>query len=46
MYRNYISNFKFFSNNNNSVFIAEVLNNFIPHIAKKNKFLICEGELV
>ena len=46
MYRNHISNFKFFSNNNNSVFIAEVLNNFIPHIAKKNKFLICEGELV
>ena len=45
MYKSAISNFKFFKNNNNSVFIAEVLNNFIPSVAKKNEFLIYEGEM-
>ena len=45
MYKSAISNFKFFKNNNNSVFIAEVLNNFIPGVAKKNEFLIYEGEM-
>ena len=39
-----ISNFKFFKNNNNSVFIAEVLNSFIPSISKKDEFLVYEGE--
>ena len=46
MYDKYVHNFKFFKKNNNSVFIAEVLNNFIPTTAKKNEFLIYEGELV
>ena len=46
MYKKYIFDFKFFKRNNNSVFIAEVLNNFIPSSAKKNDFLIYEGELV
>jgi len=46
MYKNSISNFKFFKNNNNSVFIAEVLNNFIPSISKKNEFLVYEGEML
>ena len=45
MYKSTISNFKFFKNNNNSVFIAEVLNNFIPSVSKKNEFLIYEGEM-
>ena len=46
MYQTYILNFKFFKNNNNSVFIAEVLSNFIPSISKKNEFLIYEGEML
>ena len=46
MYKSSISNFKFFKNNNNSVFIAEVLNNFIPSISKKNDFLVYEGEML
>ena len=46
MYNNPIEHFKFFKKNNNSVFIAEVLNNFIPCISKKNEFLIYEGEMV
>ena len=45
-YETYVSDFKFFKRNNNSVFIAEVLNKFIPSTAKKNEFLIYEGELV
>ena len=46
MYNKSITNFKFFKNNNNSVFIAETLNNFIPNISKKNEFLIYEGEML
>ena len=46
MYSNLILDFKFFKRNNNSVFIAEVLNNFIPSISKKNEFLIYEGEMI
>ena len=46
MYSSSITNFKFFKKNHNSVFIAEVLNNFIPSISKKNEFLIYEGEFV
>ena len=46
MYNNSIAHFKFFKKNNNSVFIAEVLNNFIPCVSKKNEFLIYEGEMV
>ena len=46
MYNKTITNFKFFKNNNNSVFIAEVLNNFIPNVSKKNEFLIYEGEML
>ena len=46
MYKTQIANFKFFKRNNNSVFIAEVLNNFIPSAAKKNEFLIYEGEIL
>ena len=46
MYKSQITNFKFFKRNNNSVFIAEVLNNFIPSIARKNEFLIYEGEIL
>ena len=46
MYSSSIANFKFFKKNHNSVFIAEVLNNFIPSISKKNEFLIYEGEFV
>ena len=46
MYKSAITNFKFFKKNNNSVFIAEVLNNFIPCISKKNDFLIYEGEML
>ena len=46
MYSSSIANFKFFKRNHNSVFIAEVLNNFIPIISKKNEFLIYEGEIV
>ena len=46
MYKSSITNFKFFKNNNNSVFIAEVLNNFIPSISKKNDFLVHEGEML
>ena len=46
MYQSPITNFKFFKKNNNSVFIAEVLNNFIPSVSKKNEFLIYEGEMV
>ena len=38
MYETYVSDFKFFKRNNNSVFIAEVLNNFIPSSAKKMIF--------
>ena len=38
MYKTSITNFKFFKNNNNSVFIAEVLNNFIPSVSKKMNF--------
>ena len=44
MHESTISNFKFFKNNNNSVFIAEVLNSLIPSISKKNEFLVYEGE--
>jgi len=46
MYKNTITNFKFFNQNNNSIFIAEVLNNFIPSTSKKNEFLIVEGEML
>ena len=46
MYKNTINNFKFFKNNNNSVFISEVLNNFIPSISKKEEFLVYEGEML
>ena len=46
MYNSSIANFKFFKKNHNSVFIAEVLNNFIPSMSKKNDFLIYEGEFV
>ena len=46
MYRTTITNFKFFKNNNNSVFTAEVLTNFIPSISKKNEFLAHEGEML
>ena len=46
MYRTTITNFKFFSQNNNSIFIAEVLNHFIPSTSKKNDFLIVEGEML
>ena len=46
MYSSSITNFKFFKNNHNSVFIAEVLNNFIPSVSRKNEFLIYEGEFV
>ena len=46
MYKTPILTFKFFQKNNNSVFIAEVLNNFIPSISKKNEFLLFEGEMV
>ena len=46
MYKSAITNFKFFSKNNNSVFIAEVLNNFIPSVSKKNEFLVYEGEML
>ena len=46
MYKTTIKNFKFFNQNNNSVFIAEVLNHFIPSISKKNEFLIVEGEMI
>ena len=37
MYKSAITNFKFFNKNNNSVFIAEVLNNFIPSVSKKKR---------
>jgi hypothetical protein len=46
MYRTTITNFKFFNQNNNSIFIAEILNNFIPSTSKKNDFLIVEGEML
>ena len=46
MYNKYVSDFKFFRNNHNSVFIAETLNSFIPSISRKDEFLIYEGELV
>ena len=46
MHKNIISDFKFFKNNNNSVFIAEVLNNFVPSISKKNEFIVYEGEML
>jgi hypothetical protein len=46
MYKSAITNFKFFKKNNNSVFIAEVLNNFIPCVSKKNEFLVYEGEML
>ena len=46
MYQSTITNFKFFKKNNNSVFIAEVLNNFIPSVSKKNEFLAYEGEIL
>ena len=46
MYKTTITNFKFFNQNNNSIFIAEVLNNFIPSTSKKNEFLIVEGEML
>ena len=46
MYRTAITNFKFFTQNNNSIFIAEILNNFIPSTSKKNDFLIVEGEML
>ena len=46
MYKTAIENFKFFNKNNNSVFIAEVLNHFIPSISKKNEFLVVEGEMM
>ena len=46
MYKSAITNFKFFKKNNNSVFIAEVLNNFIPSVSKKNEFLVYEGEML
>ena len=46
MYKTTITNFKFFKKNNNSVFIAEVLNNFIPSVSKKNEFLAFEGEIL
>ena len=45
MYQTSITDFKFFKNSN-SVFIADVLNNFIPCISKRNEFLIYEGEMV
>ena len=46
MYKTTIKNFKFFNKNDNSVFIAEVLNSFIPSISKKNEFLAIEGEML
>ena len=46
MYKSVIKNFKFFKKNNNSEFIAQVLNNFIPVMSKKNEFLVYEGELM
>ena len=46
MYKTTIENFNFFNKNNNSVFIAEVLNHFIPSISKKNEFLVVEGEMM
>ena len=46
MYKSIITNFKFFNKNNNSVFIAEVLNNLVPSVSKKNEFLIYEGEIL
>ena len=46
MYKPIITNFKFFKKNNNSVFIAEVLNNLIPSISKKNEYILYEGEMV
>ena len=46
MYKSSILHFKFFKKNENSVFIAKVLNNFIPSSFKKNQILIHEGEMV
>ena len=46
MYKSAIQNFKFFKKNDNSEFIAQVLNNFIPIMSKKNEFLIYEGEII
>ena len=46
MYNTSITNFIFFKKNNNSIFIAEVLNHFIPCVSKRNEFLIYEGDMV
>ena len=46
IYKNEIEHFKLFKKNENSEFISEVLNNFIPMTSKKNEFLIYEGELL
>ena len=46
MYHTSVTNFKFFKKNNNSVFVAETLNNFVQSIAKKNEFLAYEGEML
>ena len=46
MYQSVIKNFKFFKKNDNSEFIAEILNNFIPVVSKRNEFLVYEGEII
>ena len=46
IYKYEIKHFKFFKKNDNSEFISEVLNNFISMTAKKNEFLIYEGEML
>jgi voltage-gated potassium channel len=46
IYKYEIKHFKFLKKNDNSEFISEVLNNFISMTAKKNEFLIYEGEML
>ena len=46
MYKSVIRNFRFFKKNDNSEFIIQVLNSFIPHKSKRNEFLIYEGEIL
>ena len=46
MYKQTIKNFKIFRGNQNTDFTVRLLTNFIPLFAKKNAFLIHEGQLI
>ena len=46
MYESVIKNFKFFKRNDNSEFILQVINSFIPIKSKRNNFLVYEGEML